>query len=115
MRTSIRIAALLLGGAMFIGCDNKDNTTVAPPPTAPDTSKVTDAATSMADTAKTDAKNAADSAKTGMQNATDAAKTDVKNAADATKTGVQNATDAAKTEAKRMLPTSMPSLPAMPK
>jgi hypothetical protein len=93
MRTSIRIAALLLSGAMFIGCDNKDNTTVAPPPATPpavpNTSQVTDAAKKMADTAKTDAKNVANTASTDMKNAVDAT--------------------------KNALPTSMPSMPAMPK
>ncbi len=41
MKTSIRIAALVLGGMVFVGCDSKDNT-VTPPaaPAAPATPTV---------------------------------------------------------------------------
>ena len=37
MKTSIRIAALLLGGALFVGCSKGDNTASTTPPANPST------------------------------------------------------------------------------
>jgi hypothetical protein len=99
MRSSIRIAALLLSGVLFIGCDNKDNTAVAPPaqtstpPALPTSGQMSDAAKNMADNAKTTAKNATDAASVQAQ----------------------KAKDAVSSEANKMLPTTMPTVPGMSK
>ena len=89
MKTSIRIAALVLGGMVFIGCSGKDDSTA---PTAPATTATpaAPAAPAMPDTSKVGA---------AVDNAVD------KGAA------------AAKTEADKLManaPTTAPSMPAMP-
>jgi hypothetical protein len=71
MKTSIRLAALLITGAVFVGCDKKDTTTVTTPdgktttittpaaPSAPDTSKVGSAINNAIDKADSAAKTEA--------------------------------------------------------
>jgi hypothetical protein len=90
MRTSVRIAALLLGGALFVGCD-KDKT-AATPPTTP-------AAGSAATPASTDTSKMMGAVNKAVDKMDGAAKTDAKAA-------VENI------QAK--LPTTLPAAPAMP-
>jgi len=94
MRTSVRIAALLLGGALFVGCD-KDKTATTPPTTPP----TTPAAGSAATPASTDTSKMMGAVNKAVDKMDGAAKTDAKAA-------VENI------QAK--LPTTLPAAPAMP-
>jgi hypothetical protein len=99
VRTYLSAAALILGGALFIGCDSKDNTTPTTPPVTPPAVKVPDTS-KVADAAK---------------NATDAAQNGIKDVTDATKAGINDAADAAKKERAKLMPATMPTMPDMPK
>jgi hypothetical protein len=97
VKTSIRIAALLVGGALFIGCDSKDNTAVTPPamPTVTTSTTVTmpppPATPAMPDT----------SGKMGQLN-----------------NAIDKGAASAKTEADKMLnsaPTTAPAIPGLGK
>ena len=103
MRTTIRIAALVLGGLAIVGCDDKDKTTVTTPDgtsttvTTPNTSTMTDKA-----------KDAANNAGNAISNGADKVKDAASNAADKTKAEAQKLSD-------KMSATTMPSMPSMGK
>jgi hypothetical protein len=54
MKTTIRIAAVLLSGAVFIGCDKKDTTTTVSPSGTTTTTTVTTPVAPTGDASKTD-------------------------------------------------------------
>ncbi len=92
MKTSVRIAALLLGSVLFIGCDNKDATA----PTSTQTVTVTPATPTPPTTP---------------------AMPDMSKAATAVDNAVDKGAAAAKTEADKIMskmPTTAPATPAMP-
>jgi hypothetical protein len=79
MRTKLAFSAMILGCALIVGCDNKDNSTVTPPapsngtsmtPPAVDTGKMSNAMNNAVDAGKTTADNMANSAKNAINNAT---------------------------------------------
>jgi hypothetical protein len=87
MKTTIRIAAVLLSGAVFIGCDKKDTTTTVSPSGTTTTTTVTTPPPPAVDTSKTDKM--------------------IDQGANALKSGADKLMEKA--------PTTAPSMPAMPK
>ena len=98
MKTSIRLAALVLGGLALVGCDDKDKATVTTP--SGTTTVTTPSADSMSDKAKDAANNAG---------------TAISNGADKVKDAASDAADKAKAEANKLSATTMPSMPSMGK
>ncbi len=94
MRNSIRIAALLVSGALFIGCDSKDNSTTTPPATPPSTPSMTPPATPSMTPPATPSMTPSETSKM------DQLKQDANNM---------------KNDVSKMMPSTMPSMPAMPK
>ena len=105
MRT-VKFAALLVGTALFVGCDKKDTSTVVKPDGSTETKTVT--VPSGSSPTSPDVKVETNKATSAVNSAVDKGTAAVNGAVDKT-------SQAVKDEAAKMKPTTMPDMPNMPK
>lgn len=108
MKITLSAAILMLSGAMLAGCDSKDNSTTMTPPAAPNTTVTTPATPNTTVTTPT----------VTTPTMTTPTMPDTSKMSQAVSNGIDTAAAGVKTDAQKMMsaaPTTMPSMPAMPK